>query len=976
MENKKQNNKNDSRDCITKSNKNLDYKIRFKNVFEFSPISLWEEDLSLVFEGLEKIRSEGVSDLKTLLLSDHDLVETLIKKIEILNVNNATLDLLEADSKDELIGSFAKFFDKANLDLFISELLSIWNKDEVFSADYRALSLKGNPLFTQLQFKIPQEPSESKNVFISILDLTKLKNVEKRLLSEQEIYRTIFTLAPSGIVIEDKHGNIIDANDAQHISLGYGNGELIGKNVRDISSIENKFYVDENISKLLNGEILIHELESLKKDGSRCINALRETRISLPNGEYGILNFSTDVTEKRKLEESLKKREEIFSSLFNLSSEILIVTDLNEGKVPTLVFVNDSAIEAYGYSRKEMIGKPISIFISEMEKVKERTIDLYNGQTIKFETVHYRKNGTQFPVNVIAKLITLFGKKHIYSIARDISLEKEQEKKQKQRIKFLKATNEISEIILSENEVYHLLSRVINMIGKTLELDRAFIYKVDLKNGIGKMLTVWNNPETEDLVPAENNYSVSAFAKGLEYSLAQKDILESYFDKIHPAFVGEPSSILHEKLKIKTLLWLPFSFSVDGFLLLALNQTQYRRVFNENEKEFIRSTAQQINLSIMKIGFLDKALKDESELKKLSQAVEQSPAVVIITNTDGEIEYVNAKFTEATGYTLDEVKGKTPRILKSGYTSSEEYKNLWDTISAGKTWRGEFRNKKKNGELFWEAAVISSIKDEKGKILHYLGIKEVVTEKKKLVEELKKSKIKAEQNSQLKSVFLSQMSHEIRTPVNTMISFAGLLKDDLEDQVSADLSKSFDGIDRAGQRIIRTTELLLDLSEIQTNTYEPSFKMIELNIEILGPLVLAYKDKAAEQKLKFNYRIKSEEAVITGDLETVEKIFKHLIENAIKFTIKGTIGLKVYKDNKNLVVCEISDTGIGISEEFLPKLFSPFSQEDMGYSRRYDGNGIGLALVNEYCKLNNITIEVKTKKGEGTTFLLTFLNAG
>jgi len=851
IENKEQ---NDKHDFAAKSNENLDYKVLFKNVFEFSPISLWEEDLSLVFEGLEKIRSEGVSDLKKFLLSNPDFVENLIKKIEILNVNNAAVDLLEADSKDELIGSFAKFFDRANLDLFMNELLSIWNKDELFSADYRALSLKGNPLFTQLQFKIPQEPSEFKNVFISILDLTKLKNVEKKLLNEQELYRTIFTLAPSGIVIEDKRGIILDANDAQHISLGYSEGELIGLNVRNLASIENKFLVDENISKVLNGEILIQELESLKKDGSRCINALRETRIPLPNGEYGILNFSTDVTEKRKLEEALKKREEAFSSLFNLSSEILIVSDPSEGKIPTTVFVNDTAIETYGYSREELIGKPISTFISDVGKIKDRLLHLTSGQTITFETKHFHKDGTSIPVYITAKLITLFGKDHVYSIVRDISLEKEQEKKQKQRIKFLKASNKISELILTEKEVYVLLSRVINVIGEKLELDRVFVYNVNLKNSEGRMLTVWNNPQTNDLIQAENIYSVETFEKAGKYLLLKKDIIESYFDEIHQVFKGEPGSILHKKLKIKTLLWMPFAFSADGFLLLALNQTKYRRVFNESEKEFIRSVAQQINLAIMKIGFLKKQLKDEEELKKLSQAVEQS--------------------------------------------------------------------------------------------------------------------------SRLKSIFLSQMSHEIRTPVNTMISFASLLKDELEDQVNNELAKCFDGIDRAGRRIIRTTELLLNLSEIKTNTYEPNFKMIDLNIEILGPLALEFKQQASERKLKFKYKIKSAEAVIRGDLISIEKIFRHLIENAIKFTNNGTVGLNVYKNSKNHVVAEISDTGIGILEEFLPQLYTTFTQEEMGYSRRYDGNGIGLSLVSEYCKLNNITIEAKTKKGEGTTFMLTFLNVG
>lgn len=116
------------------------------------------------------------------------------------------------------------------------------------------------------------------------------------------------------------------------------------------------------------------------------------------------------------------------------------------------------------------------------------------------------------------------------------------------------------------------------------------------------------------------------------------------------------------------------------------------------------------------------------QLQKLSQAVEQSPASVVITSTSGEIEYVNSKFTDVTGYTLDEVLGKNPRILKSGKQSKEYYKELWETLSSGREWVGEFHNKKKNGELYWESARISPIKNEEGIITHYLATKEDITD--------------------------------------------------------------------------------------------------------------------------------------------------------------------------------------------------------------------------------------------------------
>ncbi|MGE5810284.1 MAG: PAS domain S-box protein, partial [Ignavibacteria bacterium] len=127
------------------------------------------------------------------------------------------------------------------------------------------------------------------------------------------------------------------------------------------------------------------------------------------------------------------------------------------------------------------------------------------------------------------------------------------------------------------------------------------------------------------------------------------------------------------------------------------------------------------------------------ELKKLSRAVEQSPASVVITDLNGLIEYVNPKFTEVTGYTLEEVIGKNPRILKSGKTPKYIFTKLWKTITAGKEWRGELYNKKKNGELYWEFASISPIKNEDGINTHYIAVKEDITKRKQIEKELEAS---------------------------------------------------------------------------------------------------------------------------------------------------------------------------------------------------------------------------------------------
>jgi PAS domain S-box-containing protein len=142
------------------------------------------------------------------------------------------------------------------------------------------------------------------------------------------------------------------------------------------------------------------------------------------------------------------------------------------------------------------------------------------------------------------------------------------------------------------------------------------------------------------------------------------------------------------------------------------------------------------------IRLIEERKRTEEEILKLSLAVEQNPASIVITDIDGNIEYVNAKFCDLTGYTKEESIGKNPRILKAEDADPEFYKNLWTTISSGNEWKGEFHNKKKNGELYWELASISAVKNSNGGIINFLAIKEDITERKLVTEALKESEKK------------------------------------------------------------------------------------------------------------------------------------------------------------------------------------------------------------------------------------------
>lgn len=203
---------------------------------------------------------------------------------------------------------------------------------------------------------------------------------------------------------------------------------------------------------------------------------------------------------------------------------------------------------------------------------------------------------------------------------------------------------------------------------------------------------------------------------------------------ISPAVVQENPDFVFDIIHPEDLSGFLDSIQISAVTLEKWQQV-YRVILQDGSMLWIEGNATPQKLedgSILWNGYVQD-ISDrkgtEMENKKLTTAIEQSPASIIITDIDGCIEYVNPSFVNLTGFTFDEAKGKKPNILKSGDHTDEFYRNLWDTISSGKNWKGNLFNKKKNGELFWESAIISPVFDNEGKIMNYLSIKEDITQR-------------------------------------------------------------------------------------------------------------------------------------------------------------------------------------------------------------------------------------------------------
>ncbi len=225
--------------------------------------------------------------------------------------------------------------------------------------------------------------------------------------------------------------------------------------------------------------------------------------------------------------------------------------------------------------------------------------------------------------------------------------------------------------------------------------------------------------------------------------------------------------------------------------------------------------------------------------------------------------------------------------------------------------------------------------------------------------------------SRLKSAFIANVSHEIRTPLNVITGYTELIGEHLAEQKDQSLKDYAEGTQRACARLLRTIGNILDISKIETG----AFNLVPTRLEI-GPLLerlLADFRLIAERKgIALTYTIDTPGASVVFDEYCLTQALTNLLDNALKFTERGAITCRLYRTPDGTLCLEIRDTGMAISEEYLPHLFEPFSQERSGSSRQFQGSGLGLALTRKYLELNGATISVQTEKGKGTTFTIHF----
>ena len=800
---------------------------------------------------------------------------------------------------------------------FIEDVLG---KHKRFDNEYQIIRLADGEVrwvhgIGELEFDKDDNPIQ---MIGTIQDITDRKKTEKELQESEERFRSLYENSTVGIYRTTRDGKILLANPTLVKILGFNSFDDLAKvnlSKHGFETTDERIRFIESVEK--EGEIKGLEFNWKKKDGT--IVCVRESARAVRDGNGRTIYYDgtiEDITEKKIIENSLHERQ-------NQLSQAAEVARLGPWEYDAL--------------------KNQFIFNDYFYKLFHTTVDQVGSYTMS-------------PSEYVDRF---FFPKDAHLIAEEMKLAMEStnpdlHRQLEHRIKYADGKPgyiTVDFFIIKDNN-----GRTIRIYGVNQDITERKLAEEEIRQSETEYRTLFENAHDAILVlNAEDEIVMEVNDRACElYGFAKDEFIGMSLKKLS-------KNVEDGRKKIKTIL-------TNGYITnfeTAQHTKQGDEIIVEINASIIDYKGKKAILSLN--HDITKRKIAERNILVLSKAIEQNTASIIITDAKGEIEYVNPMFTKVTGYSPEEVIGQNPGILNSGYHSREFFANLWKTILSGKDFACEMYNKKKNGELFWENVIISSIVDEKGIITHFVAVKEDITEKKNTIEELIVAKEKAEEMNRLKSNFLANMSHELRTPLVGIIGYSEFLCKDLTDPGLKEMSEA---IYNSSKKLTETLNLILDLSKIESDKLElipEKFEIVTASLEIVN----SFKEFAHKKGVYLKSEFESPKLFANLDIRAFRSILNNLLNNAIKFTNTGGVTVNLSQDKvneKDFAVIKVTDTGIGISKENHNQVFEDFRQVSEGLDRNFQGSGLGLSITKKFVEKLHGTISIDSELGKGSTF--------
>ena len=817
-------------------------------------------------------------------------------------------------SRQEVIGTpFSQYIHPDDNDLLTDQLSELARIKSISNVELRLQKKNGESVYVSIDGVVRKNNhGEFENISCFLHDITKHKKLEEAKHRTRDVWARTFDAIDDIVTIQDKDLTIIRANKAAHRFFQLNNGELIGRHCYEVFA--GKTEPCEKCPLLVtlkdrNPHTAIIKHETLNK-------IFRVSSSFIPSdsgGEGYLVHVASDITKSVESENVLRESEEKFSLAFDASPDSININRLEDG---LYIDVNRGFIELTGFTREDVIGKmssEINIWHNPADRQRLTESLKARGYCQNLEAQFCRKDGSITTALMSARIIMLNNVPHILSLARDIGKIKETESEiVTQKLLFESMFNAISDgVVLTD------INRTIVLANRGME--NTFGYVPDeligktskiLYSDIKAFQTMGKNIFTDKSGHSEQRYNVD------------------YRHKSGKVFCGE-------------------TFGV--------------RLYDQNKKWIG-------NLGI--IRDISQQLEDQAEHDRLIAAIEQVSDAIVITDLMGNIQYANPAFEDVTGYSLSEVMGQNPRILKSDEQDASFYRSLWQTITHGRTFQGRMVNKRKNGELFTEETTISPVCDAGGEITNFVAVKRDITKQLLLENQLHQS-----QKMEAVGRLSGGIAHDFNNILGVIIGYTELAIVDTDPKVP--LHDNLKKILNAAERSANLIRQLLAFSRQQP----------------IAPKILNLND-AIEVMLKMLQRLIGEDInllwvpqldlpLIKIDPTQIDQILANLCVNA-KDSIRGggritietttaTFDVKYCATHVgfkcgSFVQLSVSDNGTGIDKETQKKIFEPFfSTKELGR-----GTGLGLSTVYGIVKQNSAFINVYSEPNVGTTFKLYF----
>jgi PAS domain S-box-containing protein len=720
------------------------------------------------------------------------------------------------------------------------------------------------------------------------------------------------------IVFNDKHEpvnyRIIDVNPQYEKILETKGEWIIGKLATDAYQTDDPPYLKEYSAVAINR--VSYRFETYFEPMKRYFD------ISVaPWMNFGFATIFEDITNRKKAELNLRDREELLEVTLNSIGDAVISTD-NSG---IITYMNPVAEILTGWSGRDAVGSHLTdifkIINSETREPVENpvfeVIKEGNKVGLANHTVLISKDSREYQIADSAAPIkdrngTIIGVVLVFS---DITEKYE-----------LSSAIEESEQILRE-------SQTAAGIGN-------FIFYADAG--------IWKSSKMLDLI------------LGIDISYAKT--IEGWYNLIHPDDRRKINDYLSNYMREKG--------SVDKNSFRMIRQSDQAGIWVEVISRVERDSTGKL---IKMMGTIQDITESKAAGEKFEQTLNEMEAIFralpdlyFQMRSDGTIVEYKSGWGQKVYMPPEHFIGRKMQELLPSQVGADLEKALHD-ISLGTKYVLMEYALPVDGELkYYEARILPM---QNGRVV---ALVRDITERKRAEEELINAKEQAEKSERLKSDFLAQMSHEIRSPINNIFNFNELIRDNLTRERLIENQEYFAAIEQAGERIVRTIDLILNMSELQSGNYTSIFRNIDFNTEVIQKIYPEFMHKAEKKKLNLVLKLSREPIIVSADEYSLVQIFVNLIDNAIKYTYEGNVEIITTINADGRPEARIIDSGIGISEKYLENIFTPFSQEEQGYTRRFEGNGLGLALVKRYCEINNAEVFVESAKGVGSTFRVVF----